>query len=181
MIGGAHSLDYLVTGAVISIRSEEDVLAVWTDHRDRQATLRIREVLIKNLNLPPNTMIEFKRHSSVPVVAKGTSYYTIAELLRYQDHCPDPPLYIWDSLEALAELSSKGGKDGKDGELPDNHPPMSRDSYNQRGDSYQSAGQKRPDREKRDRGGDRDHRDQMATGDPLLDAPGGRRGQSLWD
>lgn len=53
-----------ICGAVISIRLHEDIISVWnrTAH-DQATTVRIRDTLRRVLNLPLNTIMEYKAHS----------------------------------------------------------------------------------------------------------------------
>ena len=52
-----------ICGCVISIRYQEDVLSVWNRSADDQVvTNRIRDTMMRVLNLPANTVIEYKKH-----------------------------------------------------------------------------------------------------------------------
>jgi translation initiation factor 4E len=53
-----------VCGAVVSIRYQEDIISVWnkTAH-DQGTTIRIRDTLRRVLNLPQNTIMEYKTHN----------------------------------------------------------------------------------------------------------------------
>ncbi|XP_013384224.1 eukaryotic translation initiation factor 4E type 2 isoform X2 [Lingula anatina] len=64
MIGEQFMVGEEICGAVISIRYQEDILSLWnrTAH-DQQTTSRIRDTLKRILNLPPNTIMEYKKHS----------------------------------------------------------------------------------------------------------------------
>jgi hypothetical protein len=59
IIGGAWDVHTLLQGAMLSVRGEDDVLAVWSDHQDRSQTLHLRQVLLKILNLSTHTVLEF--------------------------------------------------------------------------------------------------------------------------
>jgi len=53
-----------ICGAVISIRLHEDIISVWNRTANDQATtVRIRDTLRRVLNLPLNTIMEYKAHS----------------------------------------------------------------------------------------------------------------------
>jgi len=53
-----------ICGAVISIRFQEDIISVWNKTANDQATTaRIRDTLKRVLNLPPNTIMEYKTHT----------------------------------------------------------------------------------------------------------------------
>jgi hypothetical protein len=60
IIGGAWDVHTLLQGAMLSVRGEDDVLAVWSDHQDRSRTLHLRQVLLNILNLLMHPMLEFK-------------------------------------------------------------------------------------------------------------------------
>lgn len=53
-----------ICGAVVSIRFQEDIISVWnkTAH-DNNSTARIRDTLKRILNLPSNTIMEYKIHN----------------------------------------------------------------------------------------------------------------------
>lgn len=74
--------------------------------QDREMTLRVREALVLVLNAPQATIVEFKRYqcpdsrsTSAPLMK-----YDAPTLLSYKQHCKEPPLYVWESLEAAGEL-----------------------------------------------------------------------------
>ncbi|EOD51234.1 Translation initiation factor [Neofusicoccum parvum] len=50
-----------VCGAVVSVRSGEDVFSVWTKN-DGGRNVKIRETIKRVLSLPPDTRIEWKSH-----------------------------------------------------------------------------------------------------------------------
>ena len=51
-------------GAVISVRFQEDIISIWNKTASDQATTaRIRDTLRRVLNLPPNTIMEYKTHT----------------------------------------------------------------------------------------------------------------------
>ncbi|KEY71584.1 hypothetical protein S7711_06045 [Stachybotrys chartarum IBT 7711] len=52
-----------VCGAVLSMRNGEDILSIWT-RTDDGRVLKIREIMKRLLNFPPNTRVEFKSHDS---------------------------------------------------------------------------------------------------------------------
>lgn len=50
-----------ICGAVVSVRYQEDIISVWNrTASDQTTTIRIRDTLKRVLNLPPNTIIEYK-------------------------------------------------------------------------------------------------------------------------
>jgi len=58
MVGGE------VCGVVVSCRFQEDIISVWNKTaNDTTTTLRIRDTLRRVLNLPPNTVMEYKTHN----------------------------------------------------------------------------------------------------------------------
>lgn len=53
-----------VCGAVVSVRFQEDIVSIWNrTASDSQTTLRIRDTLRRVLNLPINTVMEYKTHT----------------------------------------------------------------------------------------------------------------------
>lgn len=53
-----------VCGAVVSIRFQEDIVSIWNrTASDSQTTIRIRDTLRRVLNLPVNTVMEYKTHT----------------------------------------------------------------------------------------------------------------------
>lgn len=64
IIGEQFMVGEEICGAVASIRFQEDILAVWNRTAcDQATTARIRDTLRRVLNLPPNTIMEYKTHS----------------------------------------------------------------------------------------------------------------------
>ena len=53
-----------ICGAVVSVRVHEDIISVWNrTAQDQATTVRIRDTLKRVLNLPPNTVMEYKTHN----------------------------------------------------------------------------------------------------------------------
>uniref|UniRef100_T1J4S8 EIF-4F 25 kDa subunit n=1 Tax=Strigamia maritima TaxID=126957 RepID=T1J4S8_STRMM len=65
MLGEQFMVGEEICGAVISIRFQvEDIISVWNKTASEQATTaRIRDTLKRVLNLPPNTIMEYKTHN----------------------------------------------------------------------------------------------------------------------
>ncbi|TRY67129.1 hypothetical protein TCAL_07216 [Tigriopus californicus] len=64
MLGEQFMVGDEVCGAVVSIRSHEDILSIWNrSASDSAATSRIRDTFRRVLNLPPGTHIEYKAHN----------------------------------------------------------------------------------------------------------------------
>ncbi|XP_050418250.1 eukaryotic translation initiation factor 4E type 2 isoform X2 [Patella vulgata] len=64
MLGEQFMVGGEVCGAVISIRYQEDILSLWNKTaNDHVTTSRIRDTLKRILNLPPNTIMEYKCHT----------------------------------------------------------------------------------------------------------------------
>ncbi|XP_074657983.1 eukaryotic translation initiation factor 4E type 2-like [Tubulanus polymorphus] len=64
MLGEQFMVGEEICGAVISIRYQEDILSLWNKTAyDHQTTSRIRDTLKRVLNLPPNTIMEYKTHT----------------------------------------------------------------------------------------------------------------------
>lgn len=63
MLGEQFMVGSEVCGAVVSIRYQEDIISVWNKNASDQATTsRIRDTLRRVLNLPQNTIMEYKAH-----------------------------------------------------------------------------------------------------------------------
>lgn len=61
ILGEQFMVNDEICGAVVSVRYQEDIISVWNrTASDQNATTRIRETLKRVLNLPPNTIIEYK-------------------------------------------------------------------------------------------------------------------------
>ena len=64
MLGEQFMVGKEICGAVVSIRYQEDIISVWNrTASDTSTTGRIRDTLRRVLNLPPNTIIEYKTHN----------------------------------------------------------------------------------------------------------------------
>ncbi|XP_046873518.1 eukaryotic translation initiation factor 4E family member 2 related sequence 1 isoform X1 [Hypomesus transpacificus] len=64
MLGEQFMVGEEVCGAVVSIRFQEDILSIWNKTAsDQVTTSRIRDTLRRVLNLPPNTIMEYKTHN----------------------------------------------------------------------------------------------------------------------
>lgn len=51
IVGGAWEVHTLLQGAMVSVRAEEDVLGIWSEHKDRAATLQLRQVACPSARL----------------------------------------------------------------------------------------------------------------------------------
>ena len=63
-----------ICGAVVSVRYQEDIISVWNrTASDQTATTRIRDTLKRVLQLPPNTILEYKvgTRQSDPSICHG--------------------------------------------------------------------------------------------------------------
>ncbi|TRY54281.1 hypothetical protein DNTS_031083 [Danionella cerebrum] len=64
MLGEQFMVGEEICGAVVSIRFQEDILSIWNKSAsDQITTSRIRDTLRRVLNLPPNTIMEYKTHN----------------------------------------------------------------------------------------------------------------------
>ncbi|XP_042215628.1 eukaryotic translation initiation factor 4E type 2-like isoform X4 [Homarus americanus] len=64
MLGEQFLVGDEICGAVISVRFQEDIISVWNrTAQDSLTTGRIRDTLKRVLNLPPNTVMEYKTHN----------------------------------------------------------------------------------------------------------------------
>ena len=63
MLGEQFMVGEEICGAVCSIRNQEDIVSLWNrTASDVPTTNRIRDTMRRVLNLPPNTVLEYKRH-----------------------------------------------------------------------------------------------------------------------
>lgn len=64
LLGEQFMVGEEICGAVISVRYQEDILSLWNKTAiDPAITARIRETLKRVLNLPGNTIMEYKKHT----------------------------------------------------------------------------------------------------------------------
>ncbi|XP_072021749.1 eukaryotic translation initiation factor 4E type 2-like [Amphiura filiformis] len=63
MLGEQFMVGEEICGAVVSIRFAEDIISIWNRTGDQHITTRIRDTLRRVLNLPPNTIMEYKTHT----------------------------------------------------------------------------------------------------------------------
>ncbi|XP_076064739.1 eukaryotic translation initiation factor 4E type 2-like isoform X3 [Oratosquilla oratoria] len=64
MLGEQFMVGDEICGAVISVRYQEDIISVWNrTASDSITTAKIRDTLKRVLNLPPNTIMEYKTHT----------------------------------------------------------------------------------------------------------------------
>jgi len=64
MLGEQFMVESELCGAVVSLRFQDDIISVWNRNaQDQATTTRIRDTLRKILNLPQNTIMEYKAHS----------------------------------------------------------------------------------------------------------------------
>ncbi|KAL1005220.1 hypothetical protein UPYG_G00056250 [Umbra pygmaea] len=64
MLGEQFMVGEEICGVVVSIRFQEDILSIWNKtSSDQVTTSRIRDTLRRVLNLPPNTIMEYKTHN----------------------------------------------------------------------------------------------------------------------
>ncbi|GJQ84459.1 4EHP [Trypoxylus dichotomus] len=64
MLGEQFMTGNEICGVVVSIRYQEDSISVWNrTSSDQAATARIRDVLKRLLNLPVNSIMEYKTHN----------------------------------------------------------------------------------------------------------------------
>nr|CAG4645753.1 EOG090X0BMA [Lynceus sp. MCZ IZ 141354] len=64
MLGEQFMVGEEICGAVVSIRFTEDIISIWNRvASDRVTTNRIRDTLRRVLNLPLNTILEYKTHT----------------------------------------------------------------------------------------------------------------------
>lgn len=80
MLGEQFMVGEEICGAVISIRFQDDILSLWNRSKDHSITSRIRDTLQRVLNLPPNTIMEYKAH--IDCIKDHTSFRNTDLFLR---------------------------------------------------------------------------------------------------
>jgi translation initiation factor 4E len=64
MLGEQFMVGEEICGVVVSVRFQEDIIAVWNKTAgDTATTSRIQSALRRLLNLPPHTIMEYKTHN----------------------------------------------------------------------------------------------------------------------
>ncbi|XP_059941434.1 eukaryotic translation initiation factor 4E type 2-like isoform X2 [Mesoplodon densirostris] len=64
MLGEQFMVGEEICGAVVSVQFQEDIISIWNKTASDQATTaHIRDTLRRVLNLPPNTIMEYKTHT----------------------------------------------------------------------------------------------------------------------
>ena len=123
-IGRAYRLDDDMCGVVVSSRAEEDILSVWSSHRDREGTLRLQRAIIAILSLPPSTALEYKRHANYKAPADARLQYSVTTLKDMGTSVSAAgekgynivPAYLWENQESfLAVRMPPGGDDAGGG------------------------------------------------------------------
>uniref|UniRef100_A0A0B6ZFM3 EIF-4F 25 kDa subunit n=1 Tax=Arion vulgaris TaxID=1028688 RepID=A0A0B6ZFM3_9EUPU len=79
MLGEQFMVGEEICGAVISIRFQDDILSLWNRSNDQAIISRIRDTLQRVLNLPPNTIMDYKSHTDS---LKDTSFRNTDHFLR---------------------------------------------------------------------------------------------------
>lgn len=63
-----------ICGAVVSVRYQEDIISVWNrTASDHTTTTRIRDTLKRVLNLPPNTVLEYKVRLNSTILSSNST------------------------------------------------------------------------------------------------------------
>lgn len=63
MLGEQFMVGEEICGAVVSVRHQEDIVSIWNQNSsDAQSRQRIRDTLTRVLNLPRDTVMEYKCH-----------------------------------------------------------------------------------------------------------------------
>lgn len=63
MLGEQFMVGDEICGAVCSVRNQEDIVSLWNrTAKEEGITNRIRDTMRRTLNLPPNTVLEYKPH-----------------------------------------------------------------------------------------------------------------------
>ncbi|XP_054771436.1 eukaryotic translation initiation factor 4E type 2-like [Lytechinus pictus] len=64
MLGEQFMVGEEICGAVVSVRFAEDIISIWNrTASDNAINIRVRDTLQRVLNLPPNTIMEYKTHT----------------------------------------------------------------------------------------------------------------------
>ena len=73
IVGEQFDVGYEICGAVVSVRSNEDIISVWNKNADnKEAVDKIRDQIRKFVRLPAAIPIEYKRHEMS--LEEGSSY-----------------------------------------------------------------------------------------------------------
>uniref|UniRef100_A0A8D0R5E1 Eukaryotic translation initiation factor 4E family member 2 n=1 Tax=Sus scrofa TaxID=9823 RepID=A0A8D0R5E1_PIG len=85
MLGEQFMVGEEICGAVVSVRFQEDIISIWNKTASDQATTaRIRDTLRRVLNLPPNTIMEYKTHTdSIKVIPLNTTSSPVCPSARF--------------------------------------------------------------------------------------------------
>ncbi|XP_070609888.1 eukaryotic translation initiation factor 4E type 2 isoform X2 [Erythrolamprus reginae] len=76
MLGEQFMVGEEICGAVVSVRFQEDIISIWNKTASDQATTaRIRDTLRRVLNLPPNTIMEYKTHTDSIKIDHCNAFY----------------------------------------------------------------------------------------------------------
>uniref|UniRef100_A0A8C9X364 Eukaryotic translation initiation factor 4E family member 2 n=1 Tax=Sander lucioperca TaxID=283035 RepID=A0A8C9X364_SANLU len=89
MLGEQFMVGEEICGAVVSVRFQEDIISIWNKTASDQATTaRIRDTLRRVLNLPPNTIMEYKTHTdSIKYVCLFVLLFSLSLSLSYTHVC----------------------------------------------------------------------------------------------
>jgi translation initiation factor 4E len=128
-LGRQHQIDDDMCGIVVSSRAEEDIISVWSSHKDRLGTLRLQRAIIMALSLPPTATLEYKRHASTPTHPSSTSVLkydikTLEEIrskveeIAANDKNYTVPAYVWENIDIYQSLRNVPGIIGTGGVTP---------------------------------------------------------------
>ncbi|EHB00113.1 Eukaryotic translation initiation factor 4E type 2 [Heterocephalus glaber] len=96
MLGEQFMVGEEICGAVVSVRFQEDIISIWNKTASDQATTaRIRDTLRRVLNLPPNTIMEYKTHTdSIKYDAGRDGFIDLMELKLMMEKLGAPQTHL---------------------------------------------------------------------------------------
>ncbi|KAH0509399.1 Eukaryotic translation initiation factor 4E type 2 [Microtus ochrogaster] len=96
MLGEQFMVGEEICGAVVSVRFQEDIISIWNKTTSDQATTaRIRDTLRRVLNLPPNTIMEYKTHTdSIKYDAGRDGFIDLMELKLMMEKLGAPQTHL---------------------------------------------------------------------------------------
>ncbi|KAJ1079974.1 hypothetical protein NDU88_000196 [Pleurodeles waltl] len=120
MLGEQFMVGEEICGVVVSIRFQEDILSIWNKTaNDQHTTARIRDTLRRVLNLPPNTIMEYKTHNDSlkgPGKPHITSMFPSSEITPASatQRLPSRKINLFRPPSRVSEVDNKSGKPPRD-------------------------------------------------------------------
>jgi translation initiation factor 4E len=152
IIGEQFDAGEEICGAVVSVRTSEDIISIWNQNSDnKEATNKIRDQMRRILNLPSFIPIEYKKH--VDAKADGSSFRN--------------PSMVYKASTRSSEGNANNGNFNKErpqGSGAGGHTNTFEKRFSNR--EGRTSGWK----DKTDRNTDRNDSNNQSTGDPARDA-----------